>query len=99
MNYSNFCDQVYSQDFKRDGPNVYIQWKGTQACIDLYCSCGLHGHVHTEYSWFYECACGKKYALGETVKLIELNEEQIKCVESNRLRFLKNEPSLEDMLK
>lgn len=27
-------------------PNGWIQWKGTDVCMDVYCSCGYHSRVY-----------------------------------------------------
>ncbi len=56
----------------------WIQWKGTEVCIDLHCKCGHHGHVDARFFYFYECpACHEKFAVGQTVKLIELSPEDL----------------------
>lgn len=45
---------------------MYVQWQGTQACMDLHCSnCGTHSHIHTRYHMEVACVgCGTRYALG-----------------------------------
>ena len=46
--------------------------------MDLNCICGHHGHVDDEFFYRYECkGCGRKFAVGQNVKLIELTAEQI----------------------
>jgi hypothetical protein len=72
-------EDIKNKDFKtKDIPHGSIQWKGTKVCIDLYCKCGHHGHVDTDFFYWYECPqCHAKYAVGSTVKLIKLNQEQI----------------------
>ena len=86
---SNFYKEVYSQDFDtKKIPHGWIQWKGTNVCIDLHCKCGYHGHVDTDFFYHYECPkCHTKYAVGQNIKLIELTPEQIKEVETNRVGF------------
>jgi hypothetical protein len=85
--------EIYSQDFQPDGqPYGWIQWKGTDACIDLHCSCGHHGHVDADFFYFYECPnCKAKYAVGQNVKLIKLNDEQIKYAKEG-VGFTTSEP-------
>jgi hypothetical protein len=75
---SNHYDEVYSQDFDTgDTPHGWIQWKGTDVCIDLHCECGHHGHHDGDFFYYYECpSCGRKYAVGQNVKLIELTSKQ-----------------------
>lgn len=36
-------------------PFGWIQWKGTNVCIDLHCECGAHGHVDAEFLYFVRC--------------------------------------------
>ena len=71
---------------ERDNPpgeaHGWIQWKGTDACIDLHCKCGHLGHLDREFLYFYKCkACGAKYAVGQNVKLIPLDDEEARLVE------------------
>lgn len=93
-----FYDKVYGQDFSIDGiPHGWIQWKGTRPCVDLHCVCGYHGHMDADFFfYYYECPkCHKKYALGQNIKLIELNKEQIKYLE--KVYDWKESPFLSDV--
>lgn len=90
-NHSKFWAEVCVPDRDSfDGKSHgWIQWKGTSVCIDLYCICGAHGHIDEEFFYHYKClACGRKYAVGANVALIELNEEQAHFVESTTVGFL-----------
>ena len=74
---SDNYDAIYSQDFPDDVPHGWIQWKGTDVCIDLHCECGYLGHCDREFFYAYECpSCHRKYAVGQNVKLIPLTDEQ-----------------------
>ncbi len=71
-------DAVYGRDTSDDQPHGWIQWKGTNVCVDLHCACGHHGHVDAEFFYRYQCpACQRKYAVGQIVKLIELTPDEI----------------------
>lgn len=60
-----------------DDPRGWIQWKGTDVCIDLHCVCGNHDHFDGEFFYYYECsACHRKYLVGENVKLHELTKDE-----------------------
>ena len=73
----DFYKAVYGQDHPQDGPHGWIQWKGTDVCIDLYCACGHHGHFDGDFLYYFECpACNAKYAVGQVVKLIPLTAKQ-----------------------
>ena len=88
---SDTYQQIYARDFQPgEGPHGWIQWKGTQVCIDLHCTCGIMGHIDGEFVYYARCAaCGRVYALGQNVRLIELTpKEQADCAEgiSNCIR-------------
>lgn len=72
-------DQIYGRDNPEGDSHGWIQWKGTNVCMDVHCKCGAHSHVDAEFFYFFECqACGAKYAVGQNVKMIELmTPEQI----------------------
>lgn len=75
----NFYDEVYSQDKISTPSTGWIQWKGTDVCIDLHCVCGHHGHFDGDFFYFFECpSCHRKYAVGQNINLIPLNEGHIK---------------------
>lgn len=74
----DFYNSVYSQDNPEGEAHGWIQWKGTNVCMDIHCKCGHHGHIDADFFYGYECpACHTKYAVGQNVKLIQLNKEQI----------------------
>lgn len=78
MDYSKFYEKVYGQNDSMPRPHGWIQWKGTDVCIDLHCTCGYHGHVDRDFFYFYQCPkCRQKYAVGQTVPLIPLTPELI----------------------
>jgi DNA-directed RNA polymerase subunit RPC12/RpoP len=63
---------------KPKGPHGWIQWKGTNVCMDVYCSCGKHGHIDQDFTYHYKClACGKLFDIAGYVRLIEVPEEEI----------------------
>ena len=59
-------------------PHGWIQWKGTNVCMDVYCSCGAHGHIDDEFTYRYKClACGKLFDIAGYVRLVEVPESEI----------------------
>jgi hypothetical protein len=85
---SNYED-IYSRDFKTDGiSHGWIEWKGTNVCMDIHCVCGKHSHMDADFFYYFECSCGKMYAVGSNVKMIELNEEEIEYAKK-RIGFMK----------
>jgi hypothetical protein len=86
--YSEFHEPVYSQDNPKGESHGWIQWKGTDVCVDLHCKCGHHGHYDGDFFYYYKCPkCGERYAVGQNIKLIELTAEQAAYVESERGGF------------
>jgi len=56
---------------ERSGPSetgeVFVQWKGTDACLDLHCVCGYHGHVDAEFAYGVQCyGCDRVYEMPHT---------------------------------
>jgi hypothetical protein len=81
--YRQFYDAVYSQDHPSVDSHGWIQWKGTDVCMDIKCRCGHAGHVDTDFFYYYRCpSCGTVFAIGQVVKLIPLTDDQAKYVES-----------------
>ena len=57
-------------------PHAWIQWKGTNVCMDVHCPCGFMGHIDHDFAYLYRCReCGQHYAVGGSVKLFPLSAE------------------------
>ena len=51
-------------------PDAFIQWKGTDACLDLYCTCGEQFHFDGYFAYELTCGhCGQTYELPNTFRL------------------------------
>jgi len=51
-------------------PHTFIQWKGTDLCMDLYCKCGGGAHIDGFFQYRVQCEdCGQCYELGTSVTL------------------------------
>ena len=75
--HHRFYEAVYSQDNPKGEAHAWVQWKGTEVCMDVFCACGHQGHVDAGFAYFVRCpACGAQYAVGLNVKLIPLTAEQ-----------------------
>lgn len=58
-----------------DGTTGFIQWKGTDICIDFTCECGWLGHFDGYFCYTVRCGgCKRVWALPHTVRLIPENE-------------------------
>lgn len=90
--FGAFHKAVYDQDTDEGESHGWIQWKGTEVCIDTHCKCGHHGHYDGLFFYFYQCpACGAKYAVGQVVKMIELTDQQVTFVEQQLNGFASDE--------
>jgi hypothetical protein len=62
-------------------PHGWIQWKGTDVCMDIYCKCGAHLHVDDTFVYHIKCKeCDTVYMCNGHIELIELEEEPDGCV-------------------
>lgn len=83
MNFDDFYKEVYDQDNPETDSHGWIQWKGTSVCIDIHCECGCHSHIDADFMYYVSCPeCKRKFAVGQNIKLIPLNDEQAKHAES-----------------
>lgn len=47
--------------------NFYLQWKGTDACIDFQCECGADGHIDSDFVYYVRCpGCDTLYKMPDT---------------------------------
>ena len=58
-------------------PNIFLQWKGTDACLDFYCTCGAQGHFDGYFCHRIRCGkCGKVWTLPDLLPLREATVEE-----------------------
>lgn len=85
---NNYYKSVYSKDNPQTESHGWIQWKGTDVCMDIHCKCGHFGHFDGDFFYNYVCPeCGTHYAVGQNVKLIKLSQEQINYAKANCCPF------------
>lgn len=61
-----------------EGPHGWIQWKGTDVCIDVHCECGAHLHFDEAFLYFIRCGnCRRTYGVSPYVKIVEVPEDVI----------------------
>ena len=75
-------DQAWSiQDMKTDQPHGWIQWKGTDVCMDVRCKCGEYSHIDADFAYYVKCPkCGTVYFCNGHIEFIEIKEEPEDCV-------------------
>ena len=63
----------------KEKPYGWIQWKGTNVCIDIHCVCGESVHFDGDFMYFIKCPyCNRIYECDGNIKLTEKNEDEIK---------------------
>lgn len=70
----DFYERVYGEHEARfkGKPHAWIQWKGTDACMDVYCRCGEHFHIDAEFAYRVKCpACKKVWVMALSIDLID----------------------------
>lgn len=49
-------------------PSAYIQWKGTDVCMDFHCECGAFCHFDGDFAYVVKCPhCGSIWEMPSTV--------------------------------
>jgi hypothetical protein len=53
-------------------PHGWVQWKGTNVCIEIHCKCGYHSHYDGYFAHHIQCpSCGTIYYLNPHIEMIE----------------------------
>ncbi len=69
------------QETREGEPHTWIQWKGTDVCMDIHCKCGCHSHFDGYFAYHVKCPeCGTVYFCNGHIELIELEVEPDGCV-------------------
>lgn len=65
-------------------PHGWIQWKGTEVCMDVHCECGALTHVDNEFCYHIKCyACGVVYECDGHITLHKLDFEPDSTILTN----------------
>ena len=64
----------------------WIQWKGTEPCVDLHCTCGAHLHADESFFFYhFKCGeCGQVWELGGHIKLHKVTDKGVALLEKNK---------------
>lgn len=66
------------QNIYKDQSHGWLQWKGTDACMDIHCECGTSSHIDADFLYHVVCPnCGAVYFCNGHIELIEITEEKI----------------------
>lgn len=56
-------------------PYSFMQWKGTDVCMDFHCLCGAHHHVDGMFVYAIRCMpCGRLYEMPWYIQPILIDE-------------------------
>lgn len=59
-------------------PSAFIQWKGTQVCMDCYCTCGHHFHIDDEFCYAVQCpTCQRRFEMSSVIEMREMEPEEV----------------------
>ena len=73
-------------------PYAWIQWKGTNVCMDLNCACGALVHVDAEFAYYVRCPhCRRIYAMDGHVRAVELTDEEVRAAKRDGYRTIDGE--------
>lgn len=55
-------------------PHMFIQWKGTDLCMDFDCTCGNSGHIDGYFCYYVECpACGLVWKMADKLEVTQVD--------------------------
>lgn len=58
-------------------PHGWIQWKGTDVCIDLHCECGALLHYDGDFLYYFVCThCNRLWEMGTHIPIYEVPAEK-----------------------
>lgn len=70
-------DRIISFNPAKD-PHGWIQWKGTDVCIDIHCKCGALAHFDGDFMYHIKCPyCGQIYEVNGHIELIPIAEKDL----------------------
>ncbi len=71
------CFEEYVEPIEQLKPKAsnFIQWKGTDVCMDFKCECGAHLHIDGMFGYYIKCShCETVYKLGSSVSIEKCSE-------------------------
>lgn len=56
-------------------PSAFIQWKGTDVCMDCFCTCGKGFHLHGEFAYAVKCPyCQQVFEMSSVLEMRKLED-------------------------
>lgn len=76
MTHEEFIRSHPSHANTHTEPHGWIQWKGTDVCLDLHCECGKLSHFDGDFCYHIKCGyCGKVYECDGHIRIHQLDFE------------------------
>lgn len=78
-------DMRFPPDFSTmEGPHVFVQWKGTNVCMDFYCECGKQSHFDVDFAYAIRCPyCKRTWITPHTVSVVAAPEDYTGVVQES----------------
>ena len=77
-NIGDLATMLEDELFKTHRPHTFIQWKGTDVCMDFTCVCGACSHFDEEFLYFVKCvACDRIFVIGTRVVAVQVTPEHV----------------------
>ncbi len=80
-------DPAWQEAYNRANPTEwvpstgFIQWKGTDVCVDLICKCGNKEHYDGYFLYNWKCSeCNQIYSLDPIVRMVPISEDDAKLL-------------------
>jgi hypothetical protein len=59
-------------------PSAFIQWKGTDVCMDCYCLCGKSFHIDAGFAYAVTCPhCNRRYEMSAVIEMREIYDDEV----------------------
>jgi len=83
--WGRLVDKYIGVGKPKEGAHGWIQWKGTDVCMDFHCVCGEHTHLDCDFTYLIQCgACKRVYWPNAHIQMTELTGDDLKdALESN----------------
>ncbi|WP_319502559.1 hypothetical protein [uncultured Draconibacterium sp.] len=80
MKVAKTQDEAFKMFQKHNDFDGFIQWKGTDVCMDFHCECGQHNHYDGYFGYEVKCKkCGTHYAPSCNVEMIKITDSDNSC--------------------
>jgi hypothetical protein len=68
-------DAGWSTEWRTGPPRAFVQWKGTDVCMDVYCLCEEQFHVDADFAYAVRCPhCNRVLEMKSVIEMREIDE-------------------------